>query len=225
MLGMNRCDGRVDFGAYNRFMNDPIAEDNGSGFDLLGEWTGSEPSLAQEPANEDAKSRVSYRPELPDWGVYLTWPTEGQSWIHAADLGLALSVLPSRRVFHRTRWDRTFYQLHYGELSIRVRPTMWVRVESVDLQVGQQVELLSRDRTNDPGIFKIRDILFCPRKGVVEFALSQRGMTLPRMYSRDDLRPLNVVHNLRVGYFQHLPQKSRLPSDIELLDVGNLTAE
>ena len=178
-----------------------------------------------EASGADSLMEVSYRPELPDWGVYLSWPTDGQSWIHAADLSLAVRLIPSRRVFHRTRWDRTFYQLHYGDWSIRVRPTMWIRVDAVDLQVGQQVELLSREGANDPGIFTIRDVLYCPRKRVVEFALSQRGMTLPRMYAREDLRPLRVMHKLRSGFFQHAPQRSSLPPDLELLNVGNLTSE
>ncbi len=170
-------------------------------------------------------SETSYRPELPDWGVYLTWPIEGQSWIHPADLSQALRLIPSRRVFHRTRWDRTFYQLNYGELTIRVRPTLWVRVDSVDLQIGQQVELLAREGANDPGIFHVRDILYCPRKGAIEFVLAQRGMALPKTFAREDLRPLRVMHKLRSGFFQHLPQTSKFPPDLELLNVGELTGE
>jgi hypothetical protein len=170
-------------------------------------------------------SQTSFRPELPDWGVYLTWPTEGRSWIHPSDLSLALDLIPSRRVFHRTRWDNTFYQLNYGELSIRVRPTLWVRVDTVDLHVGQQVEVLPNHGENDPGIFTVRDILYCPRKQTIEFSLSQRGMTLPKMYSRESLRPLRVAHKLRSGFFQHLPQTSKFPPDLDLLNVGELTGE
>ena len=174
---------------------------------------------------DDSNSQTSYRPALPDWGVYLTWPTEGQSWIHPSDLSLAMKLIPSHRVFCRTRWDRTFYQLHYGELTIRVRPTLWLRVNSVDLQVGQQVELLSRQGANDPGIFTVRDIFYCPRKQEIEFLLSQRGMTIQKRFSRNDLRPLRVVHRLRSGFFQHLPQTSKFPPDLDLLNVGQLTSE
>lgn len=210
-------------------MSDPNTSDKDSDkdsdIDLRVEVTDESSSLSPESAIGELLPLASYRPELPDWGVYLTWPTDGQNWIHAADLSLALKLIPSRRVFHRTRWDETFYQLHYGELSIRVRPTMWVRVDAVDLQVGEQVEVLSREGVNDPGIFTVRDVLYCSHKRVVEFALSQRGMTLPKMYSRDDLQPLKVVHKLRSGFFQHAPQQSRLPTDLELLNVGNLTSE
>lgn len=173
--------------------------------------------------NEDPIFQTNYRPELPDWGVYLTWPTEGHSLFHPSDLSLAMNLIPSPRVFQRKRWDRTFYQLQYGALTIRVRPTLWVRVDPVDLDVGQQVELLSKQGSNDPGIYRISDILYCSRKQAVEFSLSQRGMTLPKKYPREDLRPLRVVHNLRAGFYQHLPQTSKFPADLELLNVGELT--
>lgn len=181
--------------------------------------------LPDMPVTRPPDPAVSYRPDLPDWGVYLTWPETGHGWIHPADLSIALQLIPSRRVFHRTRWDRTFYQLHYGTLSIRVRPTMWVRVEDVDLEVGQQVELLSRDGANDPGVFVVRDLLYCSRTQRVEFALSQRGMTIPRLYLREDLRPLRIAYKLRSVFFQHAPQGSRIPADLELLNVGDLTSE
>ncbi len=181
--------------------------------------------MTEQPPTDDPILETSFRPELPDWGVYLNWPAEGQSWIHPADVSLALRLIPSHRVFHRTRWDRTFYQLHYGELTIRVRPTLWVRVESLDLQVGQQVELLAQNGENDPGIFTVRDILFCPRKQEIEFSMSQRGMTLHKRFSRANLRPLRVVHSLRSGFYQHLPQTSNFPPDLELLNVGELTIE
>jgi hypothetical protein len=181
--------------------------------------------MTESPQNNDQISETSYRPELPDWGVYLTWPAEGQSWIHPADLSNALRLIPSHKVFHRTRWDESFYQLHYGELTIRVRPTLWMRVAPVDLQVGQQVELLARNGANTPGIFTVRDILFCPCKQEIEYSLSQRGMTLQKMFSREDLRPLRVVHSLRNNFFQHQPQSSRFPPDLELLNVGELTVD
>ncbi len=73
-------------------------------------------------------------------------------------------------------------------------PTLWVRVDSVDLQIGQQVELLAREGANDPGIFHVKDILYCPRKGAIEFVLAQRGMALPKTFAREDLRPLRVMH-------------------------------
>ncbi len=198
-------------------MNDPIKTDP-----TLIELFENELS-ADRPATSIAPS--SFRPELPDWGVYLRWPTAGQSWIHTADLAAALKLIPSRRIFQRTRWDNTFYQLHYGAISIRVRPTMWVRVENLDLSVGQQVELLSHHGENEAGVFTISDMLFSPQKQQVEFYLRRRDMTLPKSFTRKDLRPLVVRYQLRTGYFQHQTPTARLPADLDLLNVGDLTDE
>jgi hypothetical protein len=172
----------------------------------------------------ETPAAASYRPALPDWGVYLRWPGNGEAWIHPQDIGLVRGLVPSRRVFRRSRWDGEFYHLHYGELRFRVRPSMWVRVPNIDLEVGQQVELLSSQQKNDPGIFRIAGILFVPARGEIEYALHGEELTLKRKFSRDDLRPLQVQHQLRAGFYEHPPATSNLPEDIELLDVGKLTS-
>lgn len=172
---------------------------------------------------ESKPAEDSYRPELPDWGVYLRWPNDGEAWIHPEDVGLVRRLIPSRRVFCRTAWDGEFYHLHYGELNFRVRPSMWVRVPDIDLEVGQQVELLSRHRQNDPGIFRIAGIFFVPTTGEVEYALQNDELTLNRRFCRIDLKPLRVTHELRPGNYEHPPVTSNIPDDVELLDVGRLT--
>ena len=103
-----------------------------------------------------------YRPHLPDWGVYLRAPADGNAWVHPEDLQLAQTLIPSRRVFKRVRWDGEFYHLHYGPHQLRVRPTMWRRTPDVDLEVNQLVELLARSGAHDAGIYRIADILFHP---------------------------------------------------------------
>lgn len=167
---------------------------------------------------------AGYRPALPDWGVYLRWPSDGDAWIHPEDVDLVRRLIPSRRVFRRSAWDGEFYQLHYGELTFRARPSMWVRVPDTDLEVGQQVELLSRHQENDPGIFRIAGIFFVPATSEVEYALLNDELTLKRRFSRADVKPLQVKHILRVGYYEHPPVTSDIPDDVELLDVGRLTS-
>ncbi len=185
----------------------------------------SQANVAQATVSQATVATSSYRPDLPDWGVYLTWPTEGHSWIHASDLSAALKLIPSRRIFQRTRWDNTFYQLRYGTISIRVRPTLWLRVESLDLNVGQQVELLSHHGENDAGICTVEEILFRPGNQQVEYFLRRGSMTLTKSFGRSDLKPLRVTHKLRSGYFPHQPPCGKLPADIELLNVGDLTGD
>ncbi len=174
------------------------------------------------PESEPASD--SYRPDLPDWGVYLRWPSDGDEWIHHQDVELVRRLIPSRRVFRRSAWDGEFYRLHYGESTFRVRPSMWVRVPDIDLEVGQQVELLSHHRQNDPGIFRIAGIFFVPTTGEIEYALQTDELTLKRRFNRTDLKPLEVKHTLRTGYYEHPPASSQIPDDVELLNVGRLTS-
>ncbi len=167
----------------------------------------------------------SYRPDLPDWGVYLSWPEAGESWIHSEDVALAKHLVPSQRIFRRSAWDGSYYWLHYGELRLRVKPTMWVRVAQVDLDVGCQVEVLSRHGKNEAGIFRVGDILWEPHDGRVAFYLLRDNLPLKRSFSRQDLRPLHVRHNLRTGYFEHPAARFSVPDDVELLDVGDLFSD
>ncbi len=182
------------------------------------------PTVGSPMAEFEKPVAVSYRPELPDWGAYLRWPSNGDEWIHPQDVELVRRLIPSRRVFRRSQWDGEFYHLHYGEKSFRVRPSMWVRVPDIDLDVGQQVELLSCQQRNDPGIYRIADIYFVPASGEIEYGLQSEELRLKRKFHRDDLRPLHVKHHLRSGYYEHPPATASIPDDVELLDVGKLTS-
>ena len=168
---------------------------------------------------------ISYRPDLPDFGIYLRWPMDGDDWIHPDDLELARQLIPSRRVLSRQRWDGEYYHLHYGHWRLRVKPSMWLRVPDIDLEVGQQVELLSCHFRNDPAICRLTEILYCPVSQRFQFYLRGPALKLVKTFNRDDLRPLHVRHELREGYYQHPPTTAQLPQDLELLNVGDLTAD
>lgn len=172
--------------------------------------------------SNESQMTNAYRPELPDWGVFLRWPQDGNDWIHEDDVALAESLIPSPRVFQRTRWDDPFYWLQYGEITLRVHPVMWVHVPPVDLFVGQKVELRAQLGKFEPGIFLIADILYDPAKSQVEYRLDRDGLVLETHFLRKDLRPVHVKHHLRAGYYQYEPPKSEMPADIETLDVGDL---
>ncbi len=168
---------------------------------------------------------TTYRPALPDWGAYLVWPLEGNEWIHPEDRELAERLLPSQRVFTRTLWDGQFYHLNYGTQRIRVQPSMWLKVPDVDLCIDQQVELLHREGQNDPGIFRIAEIFYAPERNIVEYCLHGISLKLDQRFSREDLRPILVKHDLKVGFYEHEKPKSKIPDDVKLLNVGQLTKE
>jgi len=159
---------------------------------------------------------------LPDWGIYVRWPTNGDAWIHSDDVAVAKRLIPSPRVWRREAWDGEFYHLRYGQIELRLRPSMWLPVPAIDLEVGQQVELLSRQFRNDPGIFRISDMFYSTARQTVDYFLHGESLRLAKPFSREDLRPLQVQYHLRVGFYQHPNPASDIPADVQLLDVGDL---
>ncbi|RMF40741.1 MAG: hypothetical protein D6753_10995 [Planctomycetota bacterium] len=162
---------------------------------------------------------------MPDCGVYLHWPAEGESWIHPEDVATVRQLIPSRRVLRRLHWDGRYYQLQYGRHRMRVRPTLWTRVEGVDLEVGEQVELLSKMGKNDAGIYRIAEIAFLPQVQQVVYYLQRGDLRMNHPFRREDLRPLHVRHRLRSDFYKFEPPGFDRSADIELLDVGDLEAD
>ena len=169
-----------------------------------------------------AQAGPHYRPQLPDWGVYLRPPEGGDGWIHPLDRQLAQALIPSRRVFKRSSWDGEYYHLHYGRHRLRVKPTLWLQTPPVDLEVDQLVELLAKHGANDAGIYRVADVLYRPEMNQIEFHLKRDELVMEREFSREDLQPLEQHHDLRTGFYSHPPPKSKALDQLDLLDVGNL---
>ena len=165
----------------------------------------------------------SYRPELPDCGVYTHWPSSGTDWIHPADVATANALIPSRRIFERTHYDGTFYHLQYGDHHIRVRPTMWQPVRNLDVHIGDRVEILSDFGQSDPGIAQITDILADLRHDSVQFRLQQRDLLLPALFRRSQFRLLVPRFRLHESFYPHPPAHFRPPANIDMLIVDELT--
>ncbi len=170
----------------------------------------------------ESVGEVSYRPDLPDWGCYLSWPDKDEEWIFVDDRPKAQQLIPSRRVFRRERWDGSYYWLYYGLWSVRVQPTMWVPCPNCDLEVGEQVELLQMSGENDAGIFHIREITLSKTGDACDFWLRRGEMPIAKSFPRSHLRPLKQKYRLKAGFFEHTAPTASLPKDCEMLDVGNL---
>ena len=168
------------------------------------------------------ETNFSYRPNLPDFGIYAHWPTPGYSWIHPHDVSVALRLIPSRRVFERSRFDGTYYHLRYGVQRLRVRPSSWTGVSAVDVRVGDCVELLSDFGRFEPGIATVKEVFASASGEKFEFVVRRGTMVLPTRFSREQFRLLTRRYRLRTGYFDHQLPKFIPPPDAELLDVGEL---
>ncbi|MFO1065637.1 MAG: hypothetical protein U0892_17365 [Pirellulales bacterium] len=146
---------------------------------------------------------VSYRPDLPDFGIYRMWPTDGTGWIHPDDVPVVEQLIPSKRVFERFRFDGEYYWLRYGEQVVRVKPAMWTTVPALDLRVGEQVEILSCFGRLEPGIARIAEIEYDSGRAEHLFTLHRIDFDLPQIFTRDQIRSLHERHELRESNYEH----------------------
>jgi len=136
-------------------------------------------------------------PQMPDCGVYLVWPCEGQEWIHPDDIEHVNKWIPSSRVFRRHSFDGEYYRLQYGEQSVRVKPTMWRRVDDEGFSVGDRVEVLSHFQENEPCLGVIAEIRFDKSRNHILYSIESRELPLPRPFVASDLVQLSKRPQLR----------------------------
>ena len=75
----------------------------------------------------------------PKYGVYRWWPVD-ENWVHPDDLETANALIPSDRVFRREGYDQEYSLLLYGKQFIRVRPVIWLEIQSEGYELGDQIE-------------------------------------------------------------------------------------
>lgn len=134
------------------------------------------------------------RPELPDAVVVQVWPASGDSAFHPSDLELAKSWIPSNRVFLRTGFDGQFYQLRYGDRSLRMTPSLVTKVPLEDLQVGDRVEVLSLLLERDPVLAEIIEKRWDQEKQQIVYEITHRKLPIERSYGMTELRLLTPRH-------------------------------
>lgn len=171
-------------------------------------------------SEQSQHEELGYRPDLPDFGIYNLWPTPGTDWIHPDDVALVESLIPSSRVFERIRYEPPYYVLRYGDQSFRVKPAMWMRIAPTELQVGEQIEMLSCFGKYEPGIARIREITFNTQTHQYEYFLRKNDIDLPQPFAREQIRQLHERFELHESYTNHPKPKCVPTSSADLLDVG-----
>lgn len=129
--------------------------------------------------------------QLPDkFGCYLRWPENGTDWIHPEDVATCTRLIPSNRVFQKQVSDRQYNLLVYGPDSIRVRPTLWLEVETDGYRIGDRVEIRSRMGRRRPAIAKIEEVLFNAKQRQIKYVLSVNENRLLECYRFDEIQPV-----------------------------------
>jgi hypothetical protein len=126
----------------------------------------------------------------PKYGFYPWWPEDGDDWVHPEDVELARSLIPSPRVWRRDGERGPFVLLHYGDLRLRVKRTLWQEVPPEGFEVGDMVEVLSRGQKNTPRTGVIREMTWEPRAHAMRYQISEAGQPVPNFYEAADLRPV-----------------------------------
>lgn len=158
----------------------------------------------------------------PDYGCILRWPQPGMDWIHPDDREFAEQWVPSRRVFRRESFDGEYYHLRYGSLRLRIKPCLWWKVAAEEIEIDDQVEVLSQLGKAEPLIGQVCEKMFDPHQGRIFYLLRNREVQLVREYSLHELQRLNMRPQLRAPTFEHQPQRLGVPlQELETLDMDD----
>lgn len=129
--------------------------------------------------------------------VLLHWPQDGEGWIHPEDRCLAQNLLPSNRVFRCEERNGRYNVLSYGHRVLRIESVLWREVPDEGLQIGDQVEVLSRFGRNWPRVAEIREIRWRETAHEIVYQLRERTRDIPTPYAAGDLRRLEYFERWR----------------------------
>ena len=158
----------------------------------FGEWI-----VPAEAARDAAASRGRFQLELkmrPKYGVFLWWPT-GDGWVHPDDRKTIDKFIPGQRVLRREQvvgfsdQKLGFVAYHYGPISFRAMPIMWLEVNSEGFHASDLVEIKSQNGKARPVIGRIEDVLWDRRVNRIRYRIKSRGMPIKRLFQASDLRP------------------------------------
>ncbi len=124
----------------------------------------------------------------PKYGYFPWWPEDGDDWVHPEDVATARSMIPSDRVFRRDGMRGPFVVLHYGEVKLRVRPTLWQEAPPPEFEIGDWVEVLSRGQQHLPRTGFIREILWDDFAKELRYQIQEAGQLIEPRYAREDLQ-------------------------------------
>ena len=136
-------------------------------------------------------------PQLPDYGCFLRWPQNGQSFIHPDDLATVSRLIPSPRVIQRRSFDGTYYHFQYGQLQFRLRPAMWLAVQSEGIDIGDKIETTGLGLERDRFVAIVWGMYFVQRKGCILYRLRRAGQVVTTLYSREQLKLLTNKATVR----------------------------
>lgn len=129
----------------------------------------------------------------PKYGCFPWWSEDGDDWVHPADVAQARSMIPSDRVFRRDGTEGEYVLMHYSDVSLRVRRTLWQEVAPEGFELGDWVEVLGRSMRNEPRTGVIREMLWDERAQAIRYLISENDVPIEQRYAREDLRHVEPI--------------------------------
>jgi hypothetical protein len=129
----------------------------------------------------------------PKYGYFPHWPQDGNDWLHPADVATARAMIPGPRVFRRDGVVGEYSMLHYGNVTLRVRPALWQEVQSEGIEIGDWVEVIARGMLNEPRTGTIREILWDENARALRYQIEEAGQAVEKMYARADFQRVEPV--------------------------------
>lgn len=124
----------------------------------------------------------------PKYGFYPWWPEDGDSWVHPEDVVLARRTIPSPRIFRREGTSTDYIVLHYGQMRLRVKRTLWQEVPFEGFNIGDWVEVMSRGQANTFRTGVIHEMHWDAHAGCICYYIKQSGVPIPNSFAACDLR-------------------------------------
>ncbi|MCC6491950.1 MAG: hypothetical protein IT424_02895 [Pirellulales bacterium] len=131
----------------------------------------------------------------PKFGHYPWWPEDGDAWVHPEDVPVARTIIPSARIFRQEGQWGDYVVLHYGELRLRVKRTLWQEVAYEGFNVGDWVEVMSRGQSNTFRTGVIREMIWDPHSHGIRYYIAEQAQPIPNAYQAEDLRHIEKPRN------------------------------
>lgn len=118
-------------------------------------------------------------------------------------MAVATRYLPSSRVFRRDVFDGVYYHYSYGNVRLRLRPCMWLKLHSDGIDVGDKVETIGLGMEREQFIGEVWGMYYVSRKGRILYRLRRGDNIIPRLYTSEQLRLLTDKTKIEPGNIQH----------------------
>lgn len=158
--------------------------------------------------------------KFPQYGCFPRWPEDGQGFIHPDDVPSAIRCIPSERVLRRDRFDDVYYHYRYGQIRFRLRPCLWLQIDTDGIDIGDTVETIGAGMERELFVAVVWGMYYVRRKGCILYRLRRTDSVVPRLYPAHQLRLLTDKSTVREGEIEHpIPRwtgERDTISDIEL---------